>query len=221
MSVINQSYSYAINHKHTDFTRHSLSLEIMRLLLVGLLLTLAKTGFADTTVLDFNALAHDNDEYTYHNPLYIEDGFTLDANHIFGFASWGALSEHYVGSPSLINDAGPGLTSLKKSDDGLFNVHSIDLAGLFNMLQVQVTFIGTKADASVVTQTLSGSSALTTYTFSGFTELSKMEWRQDNETLGLHQFDNIVLSTVPEPNMAWLLSGGLIGLAALRHKKSN
>jgi hypothetical protein len=192
----------------------------MRLLFVGLLLTSVNTGFADTTVLDFNTLAHDNDEYTYHNQLYIEDGFTLDANHIFGFANWGALSEHYIGSPSLINDAGPGLTSLKKSDNGLFNVHSIDLAGLLNMLQVQVTFIGTRADSSVITQTFSGPSALTNYTFSGFTELNKMEWLQDNQALGLHQFDNIVLSAVPEPNMALLLSGGLIGLAALRHKKS-
>lgn len=88
------------------------------------------------------------------------------------------------------------------------------------MLKVQVTFIGTRVDSSVITQTFSGPSALTNYTFSGFTELNKMEWLQDNQALGLHQFDNIVLSAVPEPNMALLLSGGLIGLAALRHKKS-
>ncbi|HYN54457.1 MAG TPA: PEP-CTERM sorting domain-containing protein, partial [Methylotenera sp.] len=139
------------------------------------------------------------------------------------FASWGTSATSYSGSSSLINDAGIGLTTLNKSDNGFFNLHRIDLAGLLNITNVQVTFIGTKTDNSFVTQTFTGPTASTSYTFDGFTDLSKVEWLQDNNFLNLHQFDNIILSSavvsaVPEPAVAWLFGSGILGLLGLRRK---
>ncbi|MES2580163.1 MAG: PEP-CTERM sorting domain-containing protein [Pseudomonadota bacterium] len=197
----------------------------MKFLIIGLLAVFTNHSFADNTVLDFNSLVHFDDEYAYHDMLYSENGYTLDANNTLGFASWGTLNSNYADSPSLINDAGIGLTTLRKNDNSLFNLHSIDLAGLLIFFtNVQVTFTGTKADHSLITQTFTGPVALTTYTFTDFNNLSKVEWLQDNISLKLHQFDNINLSTanvtlVPEPEMAWLFGSALIGFAGLRRQK--
>lgn len=203
----------------------------MRLLFFVLLIAFAHNSFANNTVLDFDSLIHTDVNFSYHGRLYSEDGYNLNAKFDsinipdFGFASWGTLSQNYTGNPSLINDAGPGFTTLTKADNQLFNLLSIDLAGLFiefpafGVTGINVTFTGTKVDNSLISQTFTGPLTSSTYTFNNFTNLSKVEWLQDNDTLGLHQFDNIVLSPIPEPSMALLLGGGLIGMAVLRHKK--
>lgn len=191
----------------------------MRLLLT-LLIAFTHNSYANNTILDFDSLLHSDTSYTDQGRIYLEDGYKLDANNDLGFANWGTLSENYIGSPSLLNDAGPGLTTLKRADNQLFNLYSIDLAGLFiGVTGINVTFIGTKADNSLVSQTFTGPLTSATYTFNNFTNLSKVEWLQDNDTLGLHQFDNIVVSSVPEPNKAFLLGVGLIGTALLRRKQ--
>lgn len=197
----------------------------MRLLLITLLIAFTNNSYANNTVMDFDSLIHIDANLTYHSRLYSEDGYKIDANNDLGFASWGTLSENYTGSPSLLNDAGSGFTTLSRADNQLFNLHSINLAGLFingsafGVTGINITFTGTKADNSLISQTFTGPLTSATYTFNNFTNLSKVEWLQDNETLGLHQFDNIVLSPIPEPNMAWLLGAGLIGMALLRRKQ--
>lgn len=197
----------------------------MRFVIVGLLAIFSHYSFANNVILDFNSLMHIDDAYISHDALYSEKGYTLDANNELGFASLGTLNSHYVGSTSLINDAGIGLTTLRKNDNGLFDLHSIDLAGLLTFLTgVQVTFIGTKADNSFVSQTFTGPVTSTTYNFTDFNNLSKVEWLQDNVSLKLHQFDNINLTaanvtTVPEPKAAWLFCSALVGFAALKRRK--
>jgi hypothetical protein len=195
---------------------------IMRLIFACISVVFSHISFANNSVLDFDSLSHIDDDYIYHSRIHIEDGYILDANNNLGFASWGSLSQHYTGSSSLINDAGSGLTTLRRLDNQSFDLHSIDLGGLLIWLPldgIKVTFTGTKADNSLITQTFTGSIPVSTYFFNDFNNLSKVEWLQDNDTLGLHQYDNIVLSAVPETSTVLLFSIGLIGIAALRRRK--
>ena len=69
--------------------------------------------------------------------------------------------------------------------------------------------VGTRSDASIVTQTfnLDGNFGLETFAFTGFTDLVSVTWDQ---VVDYHQFDNVVLT--PEPSTLALLAAGVLGL---------
>ena len=200
----------------------------MKLLLAALLTTASLNGFAETVNIDFQSIENVSDVLVLNQGfIYTEDGFTLTTpfdNNGVGFATSGTLSSNYKGSTALFNNTGLGIT-LTKSDAGAFTLNSIDLAGILND-PVDVTFTGTKSDASTINQRFTGPSGLFIYIFVGFTDLLSVEWIQASP---FHQFDNINLtsadvnnggnpSAVPLPAAAWLFGSAALGFFGLRRK---
>ena len=99
-----------------------------------------------------------------------------------------------------------GSTTLTKSDGGAFTFESIDLGELIiplaDVAPFDVTFIGTRFDATIVTQSftldgiISGDGDLDgaqTFDFGvGFSNLASVSWVQGVDN---HQFDNLVISS--------------------------
>jgi len=84
---------------------------------------------------------------------------------------------------------------------------------------VDVTFVGTIFGGGTVSQTFTFDGAplvQQTFNFTGFTNLEKVEWMQD---FPYHQFDNIVVSAIPEPTTGLMVGLSLLGAAALRRRK--
>ena len=177
---------------------------------------------ASAATLTFESLASADDNFSV-GTSYTESGFKLDditTTSNFGFATWGSTSPFFSGSTALMNNNDAGLTKLTQVGGGAFQLNSVDLTVMYPGLTgdgaVAVTFAGTKLDGSIVTQTFSvNDGAPQTFTFSGFTNLSQVTW-QDSATY--HQFDNINVVAVPEPeSYAMFLAGlGLMGFAARR-----
>ena len=211
----------------------------MKFLLSTLLLLNCNSSFANTVILDFQSLEHMDAIPTQHDSIYTEDGYTLNSNNtVSRFATWGTRQPPnlYLRSTALINLDFNGLTTLTKSDNGLFNLMSIDLAASDpgNQILIGVSFTGTKADNSTVTQTFTGITGFDRYFLNNFTNLNKVEWTQSTYSIDDpfdgnyhtgHQFDNIVLNfggdivTTPVPAAAWLFSSALMGFVGLRRKQ--
>jgi len=146
-------------------------------------------------VMDFEGLLHNDggtDPTPKVGPRYEEDGFVLEDLTNYGFGSFGSEASGYTGSPGLFNNQNFGTTRLTKAGGGTFTLNSMFLAGLNPADSLNQTFTGTRADNSTVTQT-HASSGSATVTFTGFTDLVKVEWVQ-GAGFPYHQFDQIVLN---------------------------
>jgi hypothetical protein len=90
-----------------------------------------------------------------------------------------------------------GVNLLTREDGATFTVVSIDIAEFqpTNLTPRQVSFTGTKADGTKVTQTFTtdGLAGFETFTLQGFNDLVSMSWVQ---AYPYHQFDNIALDPV-------------------------
>jgi photosystem II stability/assembly factor-like uncharacterized protein len=160
-------------------------------------------------VMDFEGLLHSDggtDPTPKVGPRYEEDGFVLEDLTNYGFGSWGTAASGYTGSPGLFNNQNFGTTRLTKAGGGTFTLNSMFLGGLSSSGPLSQTFTGTRIDNSTVTQT-HVSSGNATVTFTGFTDLVKVEWVQGAGS-PYHQFDQIVLNIgqefpdVPVPEIA-------------------
>ncbi|MEO1617570.1 MAG: PEP-CTERM sorting domain-containing protein [Planctomycetota bacterium] len=160
--------------------------------------------------------------------VYRAAGFQIENAQIFGtpqpvFLVAGQQSENYAGSASLFSNTFNG-TSLFKINGDLFTLNSMDIAKWLpaNPNGDTIEFLGTKGDGSQVRQqfTFSGNTGFETVSFSDFTDLKSVFWKQTSPG---HQFDNVLLNStsavVPEPSMFALGSIGALGVVGLRRRK--
>ena len=178
---------------------------------------------ASAATLTFESLASADGTVGF-SRTYTEQGFKLDditTTSDYGFSVWGTSNPFFSGSTALINDNDTGTTLLTQVGGGAFNMTSIDLTVMYPGLTedgANVTFGGVKTDGTLVSQTFHVTDTGTqTFSFSGFTNLSSVTWSNDPM---YHQFDNIYVTAVPEPeSYAMLLAGiGLMGVIARRRR---
>ncbi len=174
-------------------------------------------------LLDFNTLTASGSSLVNVADGYTEDGFKFlnltIPNAADSFGVWQTGSSAFAGSAALFNQWQDAVTQLTQINGGAFDVASIQLASLnLSPLPNTVTFKGTRADNSTVTQaiTMVNPSVLTTYAFSSMNNLVKLEWAQ---SIPFHQFDNISVNPVPEPATVAVL--GLGALALVRRRRTS
>ena len=179
--------------------------------------------------IDFQSLANENDQEI--GTTYSEDGFTISAlmvgpTQTFLY-SFGTSSNSYRGSTALRNGTDSTdvpVTRLAAGDGSPFNLASIMLAEGDGTAPGPATidFTGYLDGGGTVTRsfTLDGifstGSGFELLVFSGFENLTHVEW--DNMD-PFHQFDDIVVETVPIPAAAWLFGSGLLVMLGLARKR--
>ena len=195
-----------------------------RFLLAGLVLTFACRATdptsSDPLVVDFdNIPPQPGDGTSGVECIYSEDGVTLTNLSCAGgggtFVSIHPPNYRYSASVSLYNNVQLGVTKLTLTDGGSFDLVSIDLDGLNGSATfvppggIQAypepalfTFIGTRPDASTVTESFTTDHNFPdrqTFRFSAmFDRVTQVTWMQDNGyPRPSQQFDHIVL--IPNP----------------------
>lgn len=196
----------------------------MKKTLLALAVACAAQAFAaqaSATTLTFDSLAQAGEDVVDIGSSYTESGFVLSASAAV-FSVWGTDSIFYTGSTALMNNSDSGYTTLFQVANNAFTLQSMDLAVMFPGVTedgTDITFGGMKTDGTLVTQTFHVTDgAPQTFTFSGFTNLAYVGWTNDAM---YHQFDNINVAAVPEPETyAMFLAGlGLMGFMGRRRTK--
>ena len=123
----------------------------------------------------------------------------------------------------MVNNNDGGLTRLSQVGGGAFSLGAIDLVMLYPGYTedgADVTFTGITMDNSIVTQSFHvADSGVQTFAFaSNFNNLSSVTW---TDGAMYHQFDNINVAAVPEPeSFAMFMAGlGILGLISRRRRK--
>lgn len=159
-------------------------------------------------------------------PGYSEDGYTF----LSSVSRDGAFRTQNVtgGSVAMATMDFSAITTLTRTDAGLFNVTSIDLAELVEQQGPprNVTFNGLVGGSTVVSQTVTynGIPGPETFALTGFTGIEALQWQQGFDTLSMHVYDNIVVSpaaagAAPEPGTLALAGIALLSGAAYRRKR--
>jgi VCBS repeat-containing protein len=153
------------------------------------------------TTINFNSLTSPSDQAI--GP-YHQAGFTLDTSvnqpdqfQIFGTAN----TARYAGETMATSYWSPATITLSQDNGQAFNLTAMDLASIWNSIYYPtVTFTGNRSDGTSVQQafTLSNQLIVQTETFTGFTNLTSVQWNSTGFN-DYHQFTNIVVSGAGAP----------------------
>lgn len=157
------------------------------------------------TVVDFEGLASPGTGFTY-LASWSEDGFTVADPANPGSDAFGAPqsdnADFFQGSTALVSNWPGDPTVLTRDDGGEFDATSIAVSELTTTATapIEITFTGTRADASTVSATFTtdGVPGFETFGLDGFTGLVSLSWVQ---VAPYYQFDDItvVVPTAEEP----------------------
>jgi hypothetical protein len=194
---------------------------------------------AYATTISFAGLSQAGSSYASEGSSYTQQGFTFGSGALY---VWEASSANLPGlaaaNTSLFEFYAGGASSIKAVGNGAFTLDSIDLAPLIagGSGTFDVTFTGTHADNSTVSQTFvvsdSTPAALTTFDFSNFTNVVSVSFTQGTNSGFFaaqdtaYQFDNVVVnaappvSGVPEPHAFSLLAMGVAGLLGFSRRRT-
>lgn len=181
---------------------------------------------ANATTINFSSLSQPGSTFVSEGNSYTQQGFTftdqLNSGFGNGFAVWEASSPNLPGlasaDASLFELFAGSTTVLTDAGGAPFDLDAIDLTQYFadSPSTFNVTFTGTLADSSTVSQTFTvdGSSStpvLQTVDFTGFDNVVSVSFTQGTADIGTaYQFDNVVVDQAagaPEPG-----TFGLMGL---------
>jgi hypothetical protein len=159
---------------------------------------------------------------------YSHDGFTITGAPQPGWQNSGfyvvsATDRNWTGSAGLAYLAVGTRIELVANNGALFDVASIDISrGDWNNFLVPVGFGGLRADGTWVGQTywftdsVHGRNEKVTFS-NEFRALKSLVWYQG---AAWHQFDNLTVTAVPEPQTYALMLAGLGLIAGVAHRRS-
>ncbi len=186
----------------------------MKKILLLIILTVISTP-SSATLITFDELESGRHYNDYTQATYSHDNFILTTTQAFN--SIGMLHPSYGTSTGLHAAGVSADVELKRIDNALFNINSIDLLiGLYNRYddEIPVYFTGLKSNGVTVYQVFSlpyDISKYSTFNFDdSFTELTSLTWQQGAI---YHSFDNVNLNNstqVPEPYTIILLIPALV-----------
>ena len=181
----------------------------------GYLLWAISSLHATAAIIDFDSFAVGRDNVRPSSP-YSEDGYVLTSSSSgtasTAFRIFGSDDPGYTGTKAFsLGWQGP-VYSLADASGEPFNLISLDLWEWRNQpvflstYRATVTFRGFRGDSQVVSQTIQGNGIWDseTFAFPTFRGLTRVDWDVRPGFSALHQFDNLVVTSVPEPTTAWL-----------------
>ena len=191
--------------------------------ITAICLSVLFAGFvsANSIVIDFQSLEHEDAEFVTFGSQFSEDGFLLTEGNGEQMGTVGTLESRFSGSTAVAGVSSSALYILTRQGGGSFDLQSIDLAE-FSTTEgepISVNFTGILSDGNVASQSFSldGTAfAAETFTFdSSFDSVVALVWQQSSPG---HQFDNIVISQIPEPSSFVILSAVAV-LASSRRRR--
>lgn len=201
----------------------NMKVNVATALLAGALFVPAAMA-STTNVIDFNELTSDD---TYFVDPLTSGGFTFTNNCISSSNCLGVWGKDHIaqadpGHATIFVNRGFTITSMNRTDGEAFNLISIDLADDSNTGEsstIDFTFYHNGGFTNSQSVTLDNLIGLQTFVFNE-ANLTSVSWQTTIGDGGYGQFDNVVVSSVPEPEIyAMLLVGlGLVGFTSRRKK---